>query len=151
MASQGNILVRNTLPRTSGFSPLSLVRVIAPLPEQPMRLVSPMVGSVSATWELPLMGQVRETRVRLRRKAAIVAAAGGVLVGALGASAPAQAAPRDNLANARLCLRGGWKTLTTANGRSFRNQGLCIVYALFGGQFSPGTPPAPPGGDSGGE
>jgi len=79
---------------------------------------------------------------RVRRCAAIALTTCAVLVGGLVASSPAQAAPRDNVANARLCLNGGWRTLTTANGRHFRNLGQCVVYALVGGQF--GTPPPPP-------
>ena len=78
-----------------------------------------------------------------RRKAAVVVTCAALAAG-LGASPAAQASPRDNLANARLCLNGGWKTLKTLDGRSFRNQGLCIVYALFGGRFAP--PPSPTGG-----
>jgi len=80
---------------------------------------------------------------RVRRYAAIVVVACTVLVAGLGAGT-AQAAPRDNVANARLCLNGGWKTLTTSNGRHFRNVGQCVIYALFGGQFGSTTPPATP-------
>jgi hypothetical protein len=90
-----------------------------------------------------------ERRGGVRRRAATLLLAGAVLVGGLAASSPAQAAPRDNLANARLCLRDGWKNLKTANGRSFRNLGSCVVYALFGGQFAVST--QPPGGGGGGE
>jgi hypothetical protein len=78
----------------------------------------------------------------LRRRTATLLLASAVLAGGLAASSPAQASPRDNLANARLCLHDGWKTLKTANGHSFRNQGSCIVYALFGGQFAPSQPPS---------
>ena len=35
-----------------------------------------------------------------------------------------------------LCLHDGWKTLKTSNGRSFRNLGACVVYALFGADSS---------------
>ena len=83
--------------------------------------------------------------VRLRRYVAVFLVAFVVLVAGLIASSPAQAAPRDNLAKARLCLHDGWKTLKTSDGRSFRNLGACVVYALFGGQF--GTPPSGGGGE----
>ena len=83
--------------------------------------------------------------VGLRRYAAIFLVACVVLVAGLVASSSAQAAPRDNLAKAKLCLHDGWKTLKTSDGRSFRNLGACVVYALFGGQF--GTPPAGGGGE----
>jgi hypothetical protein len=80
---------------------------------------------------------------KLHRLAAIVLVAAVVLIAGFMSSSPAQAAPRDNLANARLCLHDGWKTLKTSNGRAFRNLGSCVVYALFGGQFAP--PPSPGG------
>jgi len=70
-----------------------------------------------------------------------------VSIAGLGATASAQAAPRDNLANARLCLHDGWKTLKTSSGRPFRNLGSCVVYALFGGQFALPPSPAPGGGE----
>jgi hypothetical protein len=81
---------------------------------------------------------------RIRRAAAITLVAAVVLVGGLATVSPAQAAPRDNLANARLCLRGGWTTLKTSSGASFRSLGRCVVYALVGGQFQPAAPPPPP-------
>ena len=87
-----------------------------------------------------------EQRDRLRRAAATVLVAASVLIAGLVASSPAQAAPRDNLANARLCLHDGWKTLKALDGRSFRNTGSCVVYALFGGQFAP-PPPSGGGGE----
>jgi hypothetical protein len=34
---------------------------------------------------------------------------------------------------ARLCRHGGWRTLQTSDGQSFRNQGRCIRYAKHGG------------------
>jgi hypothetical protein len=93
-----------------------------------------------------------EGRAGVRRRTATLLLTGAILVGGLAASSPAQAAPRDNLANARLCLRDGWKTLKTANGRAFRNVGTCVVYALFGGDFAtPTSPPTvPPPTDGGG-
>ena len=66
------------------------------------------------------------------------------MLGGLFWSAPAQAAPRDNLANARKCLNGGWRGLQTSAGRSFPNVGWCVVYALVGGQFGSAPPPPPP-------
>jgi len=77
---------------------------------------------------------------------------GTVLVAGLVASPSAKAGPRENVANARLCLvNNGWRTLTTRNGSHFRNVGACVVYALFGGTFAtaPTTPPAPPTGGGG--
>jgi hypothetical protein len=44
---------------------------------------------------------------------------------------------------ARLCQRGGWRTLQTSAGRSFRNQGQCVRYAAHGGSLGS----APPGDD----
>jgi len=79
------------------------------------------------------------TRLRIAAAAALVLSA---LAIGLATSSAAQAGPRENIATARLCLRGGWHSLQTADGRSFRNLGRCVVYALFGGQF--GTPD--PGG-----
>jgi hypothetical protein len=51
------------------------------------------------------------------------------------------AAPRDNVRNAALCLRGGWHTLQTTGGRSFRGPFDCIIYALRGNAFGTVTPP----------
>jgi hypothetical protein len=81
---------------------------------------------------------------RVRRYAAVVLVACTVLVAGLASSA--QAAPPPNVVNARQCLHGGWRTLTTSDGRSFRNVGQCVWYALLGGQF--GTPST--GGSNGG-
>ena len=64
-----------------------------------------------------------------------------VVVGLVSATSGV-AAPRDNVLNARQCLRGGWHTLQTTNGRSFRGPFDCIVYALRGGAFGTVTPPA---------
>lgn len=81
---------------------------------------------------------------RLRLAAAIALAAATVLLAGLLSAPPAQAGLRDNLANARLCLHGGWATLQTSTGRSFRNAGWCVIYALAGGQFGVPAPPPPP-------
>jgi hypothetical protein len=80
-----------------------------------------------------------ERKTTFRQHAAIIVVACAVIVTGI-ASAPAQAAPRDSLANARLCLHDGWKTLKTSDGRSFRNLGSCVVFAIFGGQFGSTTP-----------
>jgi hypothetical protein len=86
---------------------------------------------------------------RLRIAAAIALVVAAVAVG-LAASSAAQAAPRDNIANARLCLRGGWQTLQTSSGRQFRGLGHCIVYALFGRQFASSGPGGSETGGTGG-
>lgn len=65
-----------------------------------------------------------------------------VLVVGLVPATSGSAAPRDNLLNARKCLRGGWHTLQTTSGRSFRGPFGCIVYALRGGVFGVVTPPS---------
>lgn len=54
------------------------------------------------------------------------------------------AAPRDNILNARQCLRGGWLTLHTSSDRAFRGPFDCILYALRGGTFGAVTTPPPP-------
>ena len=82
---------------------------------------------------------------RVRRYAAVTLVACSMLLTGLVAGS-AQAAPPPNLVNARLCLNNGWRTLTTSDGRHFRNVGQCVWYALFGGQF--GTPST--GGGTGG-
>ena len=88
-----------------------------------------------------------ETGDRSRRRAATILITTVVAVGALSGGTAAQAAPRDNWQNARKCLQGGWRTLKTLDGRSFRGVGQCVIYAMRGGQFAPAatsTPPAPP-------
>jgi len=68
------------------------------------------------------------------------------LVGGL--AGPANAAPRDNFANARLCLvNAGWRTLVTTTGQHFRTPLQCVFYALSGRSFgttATTTPPPPP-------
>jgi hypothetical protein len=53
------------------------------------------------------------------------------------------AAPRDNILNARQCLKGGWHSLVTSNESAFRGQVHCLLYALRGGTFGTVTPPPP--------
>jgi hypothetical protein len=53
------------------------------------------------------------------------------------------AAPRDNILNARQCLKGGWHSLVMSNGSAFRGQVHCLLYALRGGTFGTVTPPPP--------
>lgn len=43
----------------------------------------------------------------------------------------------------RMCKHGGWRTLQTSDGESFRNQGQCIRYTAHGGILSS----QPPGDD----
>ena len=83
--------------------------------------------------------------MRFRRSVTTTLVAASVLVTGLAASSPAQAAPPANVTNAKLCLHDGWKTLKTSDGRSFRNTGFCVIYAIFGGQFAP--PPSGGGGE----
>jgi hypothetical protein len=78
-------------------------------------------------------------RARLGLATVLALAVG--LVGVTGASA----APGDNLRNAGTCLRGGWHTLKTSNGRSFNGPIGCVIYALRGGVFGVAAPP-PSGG-----
>lgn len=89
------------------------------------------------------------TRIRVALVTAVVLVVG--LVSATSGSA----APRDNLLNARQCLRGGWHSLQTSSGRAFYGPLHCVVYALRGGVFgttvppaeeAPPVPPAPPAG-----
>jgi hypothetical protein len=54
------------------------------------------------------------------------------LVG-LSQAAVASAAPGGNSANAKLCQKGGWQTLTRSDGSSFANQDACVSYAAQGG------------------
>jgi len=83
--------------------------------------------------------------MRIRRRVATVLVAVSVAGAGLVASSTAQAAPPPSVQNAKLCLHDGWKTLKTSDGRSFRNVGQCVIYALLGGHFS--TPPGGGGGE----
>jgi hypothetical protein len=77
-------------------------------------------------------------RLRVTLVTAVVAAVGLV------AATNGVAAPRDNVANARKCVRvPGWQTLQTTTGRTFRGPFDCILYALRGGVLSPIAPPPP--------
>jgi hypothetical protein len=62
----------------------------------------------------------------------VVALSVGMVVGVAG---PASAA--SNAQNAKLCQKGGWKTLVSATADSFKNQGACVSYAAHGGTFGP--------------
>ena len=53
----------------------------------------------------------------------------------VGVAGPASAA--SNAENAKLCQKGGWKTLVSATAESFKNQGACVSYAAQGGTFGP--------------
>jgi hypothetical protein len=88
--------------------------------------------------------RLRRPAGRARLLLGTAAVAGVATLGGSLWTAPAQAAPRDNLANARLCLGGGWTTLRTTGNRPFRNVGWCVVYALAGGRFATSTPTPPP-------
>lgn len=59
----------------------------------------------------------------------VVVLSAGMLLGA----SPASAA--SNADNAKLCQKGGWETVQTATGDSFKNQGDCVSYTAQGGQF----------------
>jgi hypothetical protein len=88
------------------------------------------------------MWQGRMTSAGVMGVAAMVAF--GVL--STGAVMPASAlAHRGSGGNdtARLCRHGGWRTLRTSDGQSFRNQGRCIRYAKHGGILTS----QPPGDD----
>ena len=62
----------------------------------------------------------------------VVALSAGMVVGVAG---PASGA--SNAENAKLCQKGGWKTLVSATADSFKNQGACVSYAAQGGTFGP--------------
>jgi hypothetical protein len=40
-----------------------------------------------------------------------------------------------NSLNAEACQHGGWKTLKTADGASFANDGACVAYGAHGGTY----------------
>ena len=60
----------------------------------------------------------------------VVALSAGMVVGVAG---PASAA--SNAENAKLCQQGGWESLYSSTGASFKNAGDCVSYAAAGGQF----------------
>jgi hypothetical protein len=69
-------------------------------------------------------------RTMTRRAAviAVVALAGlSVLAGPAGAA--------GNSANGKACQDGGWKTLLTSTGGTFKSQGVCVSYGARGGQY----------------
>jgi hypothetical protein len=58
-----------------------------------------------------------------------IAAVLALMVAAVAAT-PASAA--GNSANAKLCQKGGWKTVFRSDGSGFANQGACVSYAAKG-------------------
>src|SRR6478752_1915564 len=62
-------------------------------------------------------------------------------IGLVGLASPAGAAPGGNSANAKACQNGGWKTLQTSTGGSFKNEGGCVSYAAHGGVLTPAFQP----------
>ena len=62
---------------------------------------------------------------------------GLALVVAALAAVPAGAAAGGNSANAKLCQKGGWKTLFRGDGSTFANQGECVSFAARGGPIFP--------------
>jgi hypothetical protein len=84
--------------------------------------------------------QLHHARGRAKLGLATVLAVGIGLASITSASA----APGDNLRNARQCLRGGWHSLQTSSGRSFRGPISCVLYAFRGGTLvAVGSTPAP--------
>ena len=63
-------------------------------------------------------------------------------------SSMASASPGDNV-RGKPCFNGGWMTLYTSTGGTFKNQGQCVSYVVNGGVFgqAPGTPPPSGGGE----
>jgi hypothetical protein len=103
-------------------------------------------GAGTRRWERnDEQGGSMSTKMRL---VAVMALAVSAMAVGLATTSDAQAGPRQNLANARLCLRGGWTSLQTSDGRAFRSLGRCVVYALFGGEFGSAAPDT--GGEAGG-
>ena len=49
----------------------------------------------------------------------------------------ASATANGNSENAKLCQKGGWKTLGTSDGQPFVDQGACVSYAAQGGTLTP--------------
>ena len=70
----------------------------------------------------------------------------GVLALAIAALATTPAgAARGNSANAKLCQKGGWKTLFRSDGSTFANQGACVSYGAKGNTILTEPPnPRPP-------
>ena len=62
------------------------------------------------------------------------------LVVAAVAATPAGAA--GNSDNAKLCQKGGWKTLFRSDGSTFADQGACVSYGAKGGTILTGPPNA---------
>jgi hypothetical protein len=68
-----------------------------------------------------------------------------VFVLGLVSSSVASASPGENV-RAKPCFNGGWMTLTTFTGGTFKNQGQCVSYVVNGGVFG-----QPSTGGGGGE
>jgi hypothetical protein len=66
------------------------------------------------------------------RKSLVALAVLTVVVSAL-AFAGAPAAKADDVANAKLCLNGGWRNLMRSNATQFPSQFHCVQYSVFGG------------------
>jgi hypothetical protein len=75
----------------------------------------------------------------------IGARSGMLLAGAVLASlmfAAFASAGGGNSGNAKACKSGGWKTMVTANGAHFKNQGACVSYAVRGSTAPKGETPS---------
>ena len=86
------------------------------------------------------MGQRVMTGGGALRGAAVVAFAVLSISAVMPASALAHQGSRPSLT--KLCRHGGWRTLQTSRGRSFRNERQCVRYAAHRGNLR-----SRPGGD----
>ena len=59
---------------------------------------------------------------------------------ALAVGAATASAGGGNSANAKLCQKNGWKSLTRSDGTTFNNQGECVSYGAKGGTISQVAP-----------
>lgn len=72
----------------------------------------------------------------MRRLLAVLAALTSVLMAATMLAGPATAAKGRNDANAKLCQKGGWKSVYTAAGDAFASEEACTSYGAQGGTYS---------------
>ena len=71
--------------------------------------------------------------------------AGALLVGGtLAAADDTPASPSVNFTHGRKCQLDGWKSLRTAAGDSFADQGACVAYTIQGGELFRMVPIAAP-------
>jgi len=83
-----------------------------------------------------MQGAIVPSTTAIRTVGVLLATALSCAVVATASAQPGGPGP-GNAPNAKLCQKGGWQHLATADGAAFASQGACVSYAAKGGTLMP--------------